>query len=700
MPDGRIYNGFGEHRKTEYKLQQAGLSLYPDEDTSSNDEFTTLEKLGCIRLNLGDKNYSFIILPKNKPSKEQFDSLLKCLDYMQENYWLYNYITLQSSWTGDRKEYKLKEYTSDEILKDIKKYYAGFNVLNEIYIEESLSADFESKLYDFIAGGWSVEDIFDEEDIEYMNNNLTTCKDIYRIEVFNVRDYKIGDVVEFNNYRSFTKDYETLQKMIKYDVGDFLTPGKDACEIFNIKDAVKCFDISKYNKEQEEVLVKGTFKVINIKHMKIDGVDIPIYVLSKSQVYVEESLHESKQEYQKKFDERTRAHIERVNKYAKKIDREYPNHDSDKFNELYDGYSLMSKDNVTKEEQALIDDATFKHVRDNEHHCEHWVDEKDIEGFSRNNPTPHGCLDCSKMPESALEEMCCDWCAMSEEFNNTPFEWYEKNKDTRWHFNEKQDKFILDTLHKLWDNVILDESKQDIENFKQWAGEDLAWRFFNIKDRIKDNQKDIYYWINLEKKQIEQMKNHPRWKDNYDELVELVHNNTLNTLDDMIKEYEKTPPKRFRDKLAQSGSTKVFENNKWLVLEIRTYEASAKYGKGTNWCISASDDASQGRDDFFLHTLDEDAKMYFFIEKGGNRKYALEYVDDENWVLFDETDTPQIGYGMPFNNALDALNNYWTPYEDTWYPDLPHVDGLPDIQQAYIDDIKYCKLDPKDFEAK
>ena len=109
-----------------------------------------------------------------------------------------------------------------------------------------------------------------------------------------------------------------------------------------------------------------------------------------------------------------------------------------------------NKEDITKEEQALIDDATFKHVINNEHHCEHWVDPKDVEGFSRDNPTPHGCLDCSKMPESALEEMCCDWCAMSEEFNNTPFEWYKKNKDTRWHFNEEQDKFILDTLHKLW----------------------------------------------------------------------------------------------------------------------------------------------------------------------------------------------------------------------------------------------------------
>ena len=203
-----------------------------------------------------------------------------------------------------------------------------------------------------------------------------------------------------------------------------------------------------------------------------------------------EELKEEKEDYQKKFDERTQAHIDRVNKYAKKIDREYPNHDSDKFNELYDGYSLMSKDNVSEEEQALIDDATFKHVRDNEHHCEHWVDEKDIEGFSRNNPTPHGCLDCSKMPESALEEMCCDWCAMSEEFNNTPFEWYEKNKDTRWHFSEEQDKFILDTLHKLWDEAIEEENKVEEVTLYQIDKDNWGWKYNNISHESGDRSRE------------------------------------------------------------------------------------------------------------------------------------------------------------------------------------------------------------------
>ena len=202
--------------------------------------------------------------------------------------------------------------------------------------------------------------------------------------------------------------------------------------------------------------------------------------------------YKPKDDYLTKFDERTHAHIDRVNKYAKKLGKEYPDHDSDKFLELFDGYSLMGKENVTEEEQKLIDDATYKHVLNNEHHCEHWCNPEDIKGFSRANPTPNGCLDCSKMPESALEEMCCDWCAMSEEFKNSPFEWYEKNKDTRWHFNEEQDKFILDTLHKLWDEN-LDEGKEleetvekhDTLNPKLW-NEDKT-----LKPEVEEKIKEI-----------------------------------------------------------------------------------------------------------------------------------------------------------------------------------------------------------------
>ena len=158
------------------------------------------------------------------------------------------------------------------------------------------------------------------------------------------------------------------------------------------------------------------------------------------------------EDYISEFKERTEQHIQRVNKYAHMLGENYPHHDEDKFGKLLDGYSLMHKKDCNEEEQNRIDEATYLHVISNEHHPEYWCDPESVKGFTRKNPNPHGVFDCSKMPNSALKEMCCDWCAMSEEFGNSPFEWFKKVKDKRWHFEKKQCEFILDILSKLWEN--------------------------------------------------------------------------------------------------------------------------------------------------------------------------------------------------------------------------------------------------------
>lgn len=419
-------------------------------------------------------------------------------------------------------------------------------------------------------------------------------------------------------------------------------------------------------------------------------------------------MNEDKEDYQKKFDERTHAHIDRVNKYAKKINKEYPHHDEDKFNELYAGYSLMSKENVTEEEQKLIDDATYKHVLNNEHHCEHWCNPEDIKGFSRKNPTPHGCLDCSKMPEFALEEMCCDWCAMSEEFNNTPFEWYTKNKNTRWHFNDKQDKFILDTLHKLWDDnskeKFLNESKQDKEKFRQWAGDELASRFFAVKNRLKSPYNDLYYWIKYEKDLFNEMIKYDTWKDNQEKAREFAHKFAAEKLENAIEVLEDTPTRKELDKQAKEGAEKIYEDDRWLVVKINTYGAAVKYGKNTQWCITGTNSqADGGIYDWKFHHESCENDFYFFIDKKKNKKYALEYYDNNNWALYNEEDYVEVGYGSPFNSAMDALGDPWRPDHENSYPAFPKVKGLPDLQQAYRDaiaDWSEDDLDVNDYIAE
>lgn len=138
------------------------------------------------------------------------------------------------------------------------------------------------------------------------------------------------------------------------------------------------------------------------------------------------------EDYQKKFKERLLNHIDLVNKYAKKIGHTYPYHDADKLGTLFNAYSLSKKydqgyetyEGLPKKEAKIYNDATIKHITSNPHHPEYFLNRTDrervINHFTRDNPPVN--LDCTKMTDQAIIEMCCDWCAMSEEFGNTPFE--------------------------------------------------------------------------------------------------------------------------------------------------------------------------------------------------------------------------------------------------------------------------------------
>lgn len=167
------------------------------------------------------------------------------------------------------------------------------------------------------------------------------------------------------------------------------------------------------------------------------------------------------EDYKDEFLSRTRKHIELVNKYAMKIGKHFPLHDSDKLDELFDDYALMKKkevfvgsnisdnpDGLTEEEQERLNNATLIHITTNQHHPEYWSRQK-LNSFDRFNPPL--ALDCTMMQEDALEEMCADWSAMSEEFGNTPFEWLEKTVPERWIFTDSQINYIKNTLHKMWD---------------------------------------------------------------------------------------------------------------------------------------------------------------------------------------------------------------------------------------------------------
>jgi len=159
-----------------------------------------------------------------------------------------------------------------------------------------------------------------------------------------------------------------------------------------------------------------------------------------------------RKEYKQQYIERTKKHIERVNKYAAKIGKSYPNHDESKLNpeKLLDAYYIFSvpKEERTREEDANLDMATLIHITTAAHHPEYWTP-TNLSGFTRKNFTPNGIIDATEMPEEAMEEMVCDWMAMGDEYNNTAKEWFHKVNGTRWLFSQEQQSFILNLIDRL-----------------------------------------------------------------------------------------------------------------------------------------------------------------------------------------------------------------------------------------------------------
>lgn len=158
------------------------------------------------------------------------------------------------------------------------------------------------------------------------------------------------------------------------------------------------------------------------------------------------------EELEEKFIKRTKEHIARVNKYAKKLGKSYPDHDASKLTTLLDVYKYFSKprEELTKEEDEALNLATLIHIKTTPHHPEYWTN-TDLSGFTRINFTPNGIIDATQMPEEYLLEMVTDWCAMSEEFNNSPYDWFNKVNNVRWLFTPEQQKFILEAIHRCWD---------------------------------------------------------------------------------------------------------------------------------------------------------------------------------------------------------------------------------------------------------
>lgn len=174
-----------------------------------------------------------------------------------------------------------------------------------------------------------------------------------------------------------------------------------------------------------------------------------------------DALNQARQEFKYMLDEeisvdylnRLQLHINLVNYFGNKLGKSFLNHDKSKITMLLPAYRIFRKDKEerTKEENDALDMATLIHITGASHHPEYWTD-TNMSGFTRESFCPNGVIDTTEMPEEAIDEMLCDWCSMSVEFENSPFDWFNKVNGTRWLFTQEQQQYILNTLHKLWDD--------------------------------------------------------------------------------------------------------------------------------------------------------------------------------------------------------------------------------------------------------
>jgi len=168
------------------------------------------------------------------------------------------------------------------------------------------------------------------------------------------------------------------------------------------------------------------------------------------------------------FKERTAKHIDLVNKYLEKLKEHYDYefkdaHDNSKYADpehepyLYITWKHKMRDEdedyeIPEEWKDKCDEATFHHIKNNRHHPEYWDDtltENPINKENRDEPSGK-IVDATKMPEEHILAMVADWCAMSEEKENTPKEWADKNIGVRWEFSPEQKELIYEAIEKIW----------------------------------------------------------------------------------------------------------------------------------------------------------------------------------------------------------------------------------------------------------
>ena len=160
------------------------------------------------------------------------------------------------------------------------------------------------------------------------------------------------------------------------------------------------------------------------------------------------------------------------------------------------------------------------------------------------------------------------------------------------------------------------EAKADNDKLIAYVGQKEADRFFSLKDRLKGEERDLYYWLKKDPQELS------------------------DRLDDVSAQQTRSQ----KDIEAKRGAELIDENDYYKVYKINTFEAAKKYGANTRWCITGKQsgwDPGTQDNKYWKQYTDEGIEFYFFIPKDGKHKYALASHPKRRdaYEIFDETDT-------------------------------------------------------------
>ena len=167
-----------------------------------------------------------------------------------------------------------------------------------------------------------------------------------------------------------------------------------------------------------------------------------------------------------------------------------------------------------------------------------------------------------------------------------------------------------------------------------------------------------------------------------------------------------------KEKAAKASSEKIYEDERFLVIVPQSKEASCYYGKGTKWCISASDsknywDDYTGRDKWFVFIFDGQAAEPNFA------KIAIAYDtlgDDADYEeIFLANDEPISSHHMirliqpenweKINKAIDAYyyKKYGEGIAETWRADGKFfAKDIVRLTDAYKEELKSGAIEARE----